>query len=295
MSSRRVLAATDLSEPADEALRQASEWARLRGAQLIVCHVVPSLVGSRMLFPQLLQKEAMAQPPLEARAGEAVRERTAAVTGRGPEDFEVVITAGTPYAEVLRQAEALAVDLVVVGSHTRTGLVSVFLGNVAEEVVRHAHASVLVARPCKQRGLIVVATDLSEAADVALRAAAEQARLAGARIALMYSIHKELEPVLAMSSFGSGYQFVEDERTELRKKGDEKLRELLARAGIAGDPIVTEGDPAAELAECAIEHGAELAVVGATGRTALRRLHLGRVAERVARHVPCSVLVARAV
>jgi len=294
MATRRILAAMDLSEPASEALRQGSEWARLRRAELAVCHVVPSLVGSHMLFPQMIEQASMQQSALEARISDAIRDRAAAVTGRDPHDFEVVIAGGTPYGEIMRTAEAMDAELTVVGSHARSGLESIFLGDVAERVVRHAHASVLVARPSPRSGRIVVATDLSDASAVALRAAAEQSRLTGAGIMLMYSIHKEIETALAMSSFGSGYEFMQHERDELRKKAERQLLAVLDRAGVAGEPVVTEHDPSDELVQLATERQAELVVVGATGRTALRRMALGKVAERAARHVPCSVLVARA-
>ncbi|MCU1283481.1 MAG: Universal stress protein family [bacterium] len=294
MSRPPIMAATDLSEPANEAIREGSEWARLRGADLIVCHVVPSLVGSHMLFPQLIEKEAIEQPVLEARVAELVRERTSTVTGRDPEDFKVVIAEGKAYAEILRQAEALGVGLIVVGGHGRSGLASVFLGNVAEQVVRHASTSVLLARPHRKSGRLVVATDFSDVAFAALLAAAEQARLTGGRITLMCSIRERLEPVLAMATLGTTYNFVQEEHDEVRKNAERELQALLERAGVAGDTVVTEGDPAAELVHLAAELVAELAVVGATGRTALRRLLLGNVAEKVTRHAPCSVLVVRA-
>lgn len=293
MSSRPILAATDLSEPSNEALRQASEWARLRNAELFVCHVAPSRVGSNMLFPQQIERQVREQPVLEARLTDAVRDKACTVTGRDPDELQVVIGSGTAYAEIVRQGEALDVGLTVVGSHSRSGLATIFLGDVAEEVVRHAHASVLLARPRRQRGHIVVATDSSEAARAAVAAAAEQSRLSGARVTLMYSIHHELETALTMSSFGSGYQFMQHERAELHKKAERALADLQERVGIAADTAVTEGDPAAELLHLATALDAELAVVGATGRTALRRLHLGKIAERVVRHAPCSVLVVR--
>ena len=97
-----------------------------------------------------------------------------------------------------------------------------------------------------------------------------------------------------MSSLGSGYQFVQHEREELHKKAEGQLRALLDRLGVAGNPVVTEGEPAAELVHLAGEVDAELAVLGATGRSALRQIVLGRAAERVVRHAPCSVLVVRA-
>ena len=79
LSYQRVLVATDLSEPADEAIRQGHAWAEATGAQLIVCHVVANLMSSNMVFPQLAQ-EAATIPELFRQAEDAVSARVAAVT-----------------------------------------------------------------------------------------------------------------------------------------------------------------------------------------------------------------------
>jgi nucleotide-binding universal stress UspA family protein len=293
MSTQRILAATDLSEPTDEALRQASEQARLRRAELYVCHVAPRLVGSHMLFPQEIEQEVLAQPQVGARLADAVRERTSAVTGRSPDQFQVIIIEGTTYAEILRQADTLAVGLLVVGSHGRAGLGSIFLGDVAEKVVAHAHTSVLVARPHARSGRLLVATDFSDTAFAALQWAAEQSRLTSARVTLMCSIRKRLQPILGMTTFGSDYRFVEQEDVELRDKAARELAALLDRAGVAGDTVVTDADAAVEIVHLAAKIDAEAVVIGAIGRTSLRGLRLGRIAERVTRHAPCSVVVVR--
>jgi nucleotide-binding universal stress UspA family protein len=294
MASQPILVATDLSEPSDEGLRQASEWARLRQAELIVCHVAPSLLRSNMLFPQAAAQQVAEQPMIESRIGDAVQERTSAVTGRGPDDFRVVITSGTAYAEIVRQSEELGAGLIVVGSHGRSGLSTVFLGNNAESIVRHASVSVLLARPHKKSGHIAVATDFSDGAFAALVAAAEQARLANGRITLLCSVREKMESVVAMSEFGAVHGFVQDEYKELCKNAERDLHGLLDRARIAGDVFVTDGNPATALLQLAADRDADLVVIGATGRTALKRMQLGRVAERVTRHAPCSVLVVRA-
>jgi nucleotide-binding universal stress UspA family protein len=293
MASPPILVATDLSEPANDAIRQGSEQAQLRRAELIVCHVVPSLVRSHMLFPQQIAREAMEQSRVEARVAQLVRDRTCAVTGRAPGDFQVVVAEGAPYDEIMRSAEALGAGLIVVGSHGHSGLASVFLGDVAERIVRDARVPVLLARPRERTGQLVVATDLSDAAYAALAAAAQQARLTGARLTLMSSIHERLEPILAMTTFGSDYRFVDAECQELRERTEGELAALLVRAGVSGETLVTTGDAAAEIVHLAAERRAELLFIGAVGHGAHRRHGLGKVAERVTRHAPCPVLVVR--
>jgi nucleotide-binding universal stress UspA family protein len=57
-----------------------------------------------------------------------------------------LITEGTPYRMIVETAERLGADLIVMGTHGRTGLPRFFMGSVAEMVVRHAHCPVLTVR-----------------------------------------------------------------------------------------------------------------------------------------------------
>lgn len=150
----RVLVATDLSEPADEALRQAATLAGIDGA-LAALHVLPSLQSLSALFPQRQTPETLKVGQIIARAADAVRERVAGFAGR---DAEIFVEQGTPYAEIVRRAEAWKADIVVVGSHGQSGLERVF-GGVAERVVRYAHCRVLVARKTSAHGWVLAATD----------------------------------------------------------------------------------------------------------------------------------------
>src|SRR4051794_8509331 len=89
-----VLVATDLSEGAEEALRQGDLLARRLDAPLHVCHVLPELLGLDPLFPQLNLRHALAAPEIEAKAAEALERQVAAVTGREPGDYEVALPVG---------------------------------------------------------------------------------------------------------------------------------------------------------------------------------------------------------
>ena len=57
------------------------------------------------------------------------------------------VRVGTPFVEIVRHARELQADLVVIGTHGRTGLAHVLLGSTAEKVVRKAHCPVLTVRP----------------------------------------------------------------------------------------------------------------------------------------------------
>src|SRR5258706_15360696 len=119
---RRILVATDLSDAADDALRQAHEWALASGATFEVCHIVANPMRSNPLFPQRSAGQATELSALMERASEEVGMRVATTTGREASSVTVVVDDGVPYARVVQLAEERHVDLLVVGSHGYTGL-----------------------------------------------------------------------------------------------------------------------------------------------------------------------------
>ena len=156
----KVLVAYDFSDTSAEALEQASREAKTLGATLGLCHVMPLMYEAEPFFSQYHQKALLDMTAAEAETRQAIEERVKSLVAGQP--VEVFVERGVPYAEIIRRAEAWGADLVVVGSHGRSGIARVLLGSVAERVVRHAHVSVLVARKTPTTGVVVAATDLSE-------------------------------------------------------------------------------------------------------------------------------------
>ncbi len=149
---RNILVAVDFSEASRTALRVAHASAHRNGARLTVCHVIPRPVAISPLFPHYV---AMPDPEATRRQEDEVRANLAELirseTGRDPggsggEEVQVVVASGAPAAEVVRLAEELGVDLVVVASRGLSGIARMVLGSVAESVARHAHCHVLVTR-----------------------------------------------------------------------------------------------------------------------------------------------------
>lgn len=303
---RRVLASTDLSEPADEAIRQASAWATAEGSRLGVCYVLPELMPNAVLFPQHAAGNAIDMLDLERRAHRAVTDRAAALTGRAGDGFDVFVEVGSDYAQVVRCAQAYEADLVVVGSHGRSGVARVLLGSVSEKIVHYAASSVLVARAHGGPECIVVATDLSDASRSALVTGAREAARTGARFVVAHAvdISAKSELLVAGYIFGTPPQPLAPEALEqVKQAGLAALQAEIDKAGIEKDPAVAGrvkvdkhivlGPPGVAIATYAEEIGASVVVVGTHGRTGLERLTLGSVAEKIVRLAKCSVLVVR--
>jgi universal stress protein A len=135
MEVSRILVATDYSEPSHAALRLATALARDASATLLICHVTPPefVFGSD-------EMDAVAVP------FENPGVRQMLVETR-PDDPQVTcehhLLVGNPADEIVRFAEEQAVDLIVLGSHGRTGAARLLMGSVAEAVVRKATCPVL--------------------------------------------------------------------------------------------------------------------------------------------------------
>lgn len=146
-----ILVATDFSDTGDAALNEALLLASERDTtSLHVVYVAGSAGENVELMTEegsLITTAEKAVKTLEARVEKA---RVAAMKGGEPIESERVtvhIRAGVSEDEIVRLADDLGADLIVLGTHGRRGLKSLVLGSVAESVLRTAKRAVLVVRP----------------------------------------------------------------------------------------------------------------------------------------------------
>lgn len=294
-NARPVVCATDLSDASDEAVRQADALARGVGSPLVVLHVLPNALRHHPLFPQLYPRENADLAALESRACEAVSGRVVALTGRDADGFRAEVDTGTPYASIVRRAEELNAEAVVVGGRSGADPKKPLLGDTAEKVVRHAHGPVLVARFSPAGGHVLVATDLSDSSFPAVVAGAEWARREARPLTVLHVL--DLRP----STIGYGLEVPPAALADLppgaiedmTRWAGERMAEALRKLGAEGERRVERGDPADVILRVAGELPAAILVVGTAGLTGLSRMLLGSVAEDVVRRSPCSVLVTR--
>ena len=136
---------------------------------------------------------------------------------------------------------------------------------------------------------LLVPHDFSGDADAALDAAVELAMRLGASLHLL---HVYQQPVDVLSPYGVAVP--PNVGPELRSAALRRLEQLAARiSGLQVESHVAEGPPALAIAEQARELGADLVVMGTHGRTGLRHLLLGSVAERTMRAAHCPVLTVK--
>jgi nucleotide-binding universal stress UspA family protein len=132
---KTILHPTDFSKPSEAALRFACSLARDYQARLLLLHVIE---------PPVYYGELGMSVPLPADFNESLNRRlTALVPADWALPVETLLIEGGASKEILRVAEERLCNLIVLGTHGRTGLSRVLLGSVAEDVIRHSRVPVL--------------------------------------------------------------------------------------------------------------------------------------------------------
>jgi nucleotide-binding universal stress UspA family protein len=286
---QRLVVPLDGSEVAEAALPYAEELAGALGASLHLITVVEREPGGLFaLAPEI--REQLAQGQLEG-VTEYLATIARGLRSRGVvTDTETVETiAGHATEEILAAADRIAASMVVLATHGRGGLERLFLGSVADKVMRSAHQPTLLISPHEdvpvrqaiQLRRIAVPLDGSPLAEAALAPAARLAAAAGARLVLL-----RVQPLPVITTMA--YAYVPDLgaiEAELEHLAQQYLAEIQGRlpAGVVADLAVLRGVPTATLAEYLQENAIDLVVMTTHGRGGVRRLALGSTADRLVR------------
>jgi universal stress protein A len=134
MQLQKILFPTDFSSCGDEALELATAIARDTGAKLLIVHVEepPMAYGTGLMYAG----------PTEPTQDQLVEMLHKVIPKDSEVPYEHRLLLGDPANEITALAESQSVDLIVIGTHGRSGLFRVLMGSVAESVVRHANCPV---------------------------------------------------------------------------------------------------------------------------------------------------------
>jgi len=138
---------------------------------------------------------------------------------------------------------------------------------------------------------ILVGVDNSKFSEESLRAIVAQIRPEGAQVRILHV----LQPIAlsAPPQMSSGYAPELEEQGKQARELVERAAKTLRAAGFTVDTAVEKGDTRERIIDSAAEWNADLIIVGSHGRSDIRRLLLGSVAEFVARNAACSVQIVR--
>jgi nucleotide-binding universal stress UspA family protein len=300
---RRILCPVDLSTFSRHALEHARALARRYEARLTVLHVssIPQPLAPIAGMPGAAY---VPPPPVpdRARIEQEVRQfcETASSRQTARADENIVITEGLPSKEILRQADTLAADLLVMGTHGRSGFERLVLGSVTEKVLRTTRVPVLtVPSPVDHVETVEYRTILCpiEFSDPSIRALEHALKLAeGARthLVLLHVVEILIEDV-NLSEYGTFsvseyYQrLMENARALLRAAVPDD-----ARAWCTPEERVAVGKPYRAILELARTMSPDIIIMGVHGAGALNRRLFGSTAHHVIREANCPVLTLRA-
>jgi nucleotide-binding universal stress UspA family protein len=284
---RQILCPIDFSDFSRRALNHATAIAHWYGATVTRLNVQSS-PAMAMAGPEML--------PVMVVTAETRADLVAAMTRFAQDEavstvpYRCEIREGAPANEILASASEIPSDLIVMGTHGRSGFERLVLGSVAEKVLRKAACPVLTvpftttnvvpAPPPFKR--ILCAADFSACSMRALDYAVSLAQEANAFLAVAHVV--DLSP-----RSGSELQKLEDERSDRLSRAvpDE------ARVYCTVETLMARGVPYREILRLASEQRSELIVLGIHGRTAAEMFFMGSTTNQVVRHATCPVLTIR--
>ena len=284
-----ILLPTDFSDTARRALSFAAHLADRHGATLHLLHV-------RTPAEEQMQPPGVESPRTQDELAECARRAAEGLgdpTATEGHDVSMVrdsVMADSVEEAVVDYADRYDVDLIVMGTARRSGLSTLFPQSTASAVVRHASCPVLtvldeseiVPGPIDR---IFVAYDFSEPAGEAVRYGEALADLYGADLSLVHVVQELMVPMeyeVEVPDVG---------RAAVKERAESALQEVSDREHRV---LVRTGNPGRRIVELAEDHDADLLVIATHGRTGLRRVLLGSVAEQVIRQAPCPVFTVKA-
>jgi nucleotide-binding universal stress UspA family protein len=266
----RIVVGVDGSSESLAAVCAAQDLASALSADVQLAHSVPFTAGDPAVVPFIPEALRAANIMLDRIASEHL------VQGRCP---TTAVLSGDPAASLARLSEVPDVGLVIVGSRGVGAAVRVLLGSTSDALAQLSRKPVLILKsrspmPSGWR-CILVGVDGSAEAHEAVRVAAQIAKAtrASLRIACVARSAEEYDRAFATAV----------------------VREAAARAGegVEIERVVLEGRPAEALAEAGRARDVGMIAVGHRGRSAMQRVLLGSVADRLAHISTAPVLIVR--
>ncbi len=300
MSYRNILVPLDGSQSAEAAIPYAKRLARSSRSRihLVMVHEPAAVLVGMGDTPPLLELDQESRDQersyLASLSGELLQEGLPMVEFR---DLE-----GAPGPCLCEEASRLEVDLVVMATHGRGTMGRLWLGSVADYLVRHLTAPVLLVHPDRRVASeepevhsVLVALDLSRESEAILEPVVTLSQVTGGYVTLVHVVEPVIGPV------GLGAPFVPavppgvftEQRTLALRKLDEVADRLRARGVSVRARLVDSASAAVGLLETLQAKTYDLLAVTTHGRGGVRRLLLGSVADKVIRGAGKPVLVVR--
>lgn len=294
ISISRILCPIDFSDFSLDALRHGLALARWYSAQVTVFHVYhvshPMPVDA---FPTSVPVFVEVDPN---KIADEVRRFCAPLVDPSGQNVEVVVRPGDAAREIRNETEHVQWDLLILGTHGRSGFERLFLGSVTEKTLRSTRVPVLTIPPLvREPGpplykTILCPLEFSPASIRALEYALSLAKEADARLILLHALENLLGDAGAQTL---GHLTVSEYYHQLAVDAVTRLKAVVpdeARVWAHPDERVVKGRAYEEILRVVAEEHVDLVVMGVQGKSIVSRLIFGSTTHRVIREAGCPVL-----
>jgi len=276
---KKILWATDFSEESQDAFVYAEAFAKTFGADLVACHVVPGFSPEHYQSAIVVIEELKKR---ERHMKKVAMERLEAFQKNMSAQFKCLIRDGNAAKEIIAAAEEEKADLIVIGKKGLSAIERLFIGSVANHVLRHSPVPVLMTKkkPGKPKfKRILVPTDFSDREDEERDYAWKLAKGFEADITLLHvlELHDyEFAPRVLEEMLDAVLKKMKQRKR--REKEEIKVKEEVYRAINAPVGIVDYADT----------HKSDLIVISTCTQSKVERFFLGSTTEKVISysHIP---------
>lgn len=295
---RRILCPIDFSDGSRHALEHAVVMAGWYGSRLTALHIVKRVF--RIEPPVLLSDFAAGPVPPDADR-EALRESMRAwlePAKKAGVEADALLDGGKPATRILERAASLPADLVVMGTHGRSGFERFLLGSVTEKVLRKATCPVLTVPPPTASASklpfkrLLCPVDFSDSSISALQFAFSIAQESDARLTVLHVFERTSDDQLLAKRASELSEFRRGWETETRQQLEGLIPDDV-RNWCAPEPVLRYGKPYRQILTVAEAEHVDLIVMGVQGRNALDVMLFGSTTNQVVRQASCPVLTLR--
>jgi nucleotide-binding universal stress UspA family protein len=275
----KILVCTDGSPDSEGAITAALQLAKTTGSTIFLLEVLIFLAGYELQSPDTLAPPLVNLELMQVQET-AARERLETWKAEAPKEGVTleprVLTASSAYEGILETAGEIQPDLIIMGRHGYTGLTRLLMGSVTARVIGHRPCHVLVVPQGVRLSFerLLIASDGSPYSEAAWNEALTLARTMGSAL-IGVAVATSDWDIPAVTGV---------------------VRELevaAAAQGVTLETMIPMGRPEEGIVKAAEFKQVSLIIVGSHGRTGLKRLLMGSVAERVIGHAACPVLVVK--
>ncbi|OYT15756.1 MAG: hypothetical protein B7C24_11310 [Bacteroidetes bacterium 4572_77] len=275
---KKILLATDLGKTSQAVVESALNMAKIFKSKIILVHVLPNDI-----------KNEKAKMLLDDAAMHRMNEINDQIKSEGVETSDPILEYGNCFSSVLKTADNINANIVVLGSGEKLENDAFKLGTSTENIIRKSSKPVWVVKNDKPVNVntILCPVDFSSASKRAMKNAIIIARRFNAKLLVLNVLKSSYTGSLKVDI---NWDEESDKDFVLRNKHFDKFLEGFNLIDMDWEKEILKGDESKEILRAIKEHQADLLIMGITGRSDFYKMVMGSVTEKVIREVPTSFI-----